>query len=164
MSQEYLEIYLNDHLAGSVAALELLEHLELAFRDTGVGRFAAELRVDVEQDREELEALMLELGIAESSSRKVTAWLTERVTELKLRWDDGEGALRLLEAFEALSVGIEGKRLLWLALEFAAEEAPALQLPNYDKLIQRAKEQRARAEVMRLKAARVALSADAEVD
>ena len=161
MAKDHLETYLNDHLAGSVVALELLEHLESAHRDTGVGRFAAELRSDVASDRQVLETLMKRLDVPESPSRKATAWLTEKVTELKLGWDDsGDGLLRLLKAFEALSLGIEGKRLLWLALQFASQEAPALGLANYDALIQRAKEQGSRVEVMRLQAAKVALIPD----
>ena len=104
---------------------------------------------------------MKRLDVPESPSRKATAWLTEKVTELKLGWDDsGDGLLRLLKAFEALSLGIEGKRLLWLALQFASQEAPALGLANYDALIQRAKEQGSRVEVMRLQAAKVALIPD----
>jgi|RhiMetdeSRZDD1v2_1073273.scaffolds.fasta_scaffold609614_2 hypothetical protein len=31
MANKYLATYLNDHLAGSVAAIELLEHLEAAY-------------------------------------------------------------------------------------------------------------------------------------
>ena len=64
-------------------------------------------------------------AVAESRTRKATAWLTEKVTELKLRLDDpAGGALRLLEALEAVSLGIEGKRALWRALAAAAEDAP----------------------------------------
>jgi hypothetical protein len=39
-----VQIYLNDHLAGSVTALELLEHLEKTHAGTTMERFAAELR------------------------------------------------------------------------------------------------------------------------
>src|SRR5947207_5935127 len=53
-----------------------------------------------------IETLMKRLDVPESPSRKATAWLTEKVTELKLGWDDsGDGLLRLLKAFEALSLG-----------------------------------------------------------
>ena len=61
MSEQHLATYLNDHLAGAVAALELLEHLGKAHADTPTGRFAAELRADIAADRKELEALMARL-------------------------------------------------------------------------------------------------------
>ena len=156
---EHLATYLNDHLAGSVVAIELMEHLEATFAGTPVAAFVAELRADVETDRRELEALMVQLQIAESRTRKASAWLTEKFTELKLRLDDPAGGeLRLFESYEALSLGIEGKRSLWLALSAAAADTPALQIVDYGRLIQRAEEQRSRVEARRLEAAKTALS------
>ena len=67
------------------------------------------------------------------------------------------GALRLLEILEALSAGIEGKRLLWRALAAVAEDAPALRLTDYGRLEQRAQEQRQRVEMARLETAKTAL-------
>jgi len=158
MSHEHIATYLNDHLAGSSVAIELLEHLESAHKGTDVERFAAELRADIAADRLELEALMGRLQIAESRTRKAAAWLSEKVTEIKLRLDDsGDGLLRLLEAFEALSLGIEGKRGMWRALAAATENTPALQVADYEALTRRAEEQRGRVEAERLKAARRAL-------
>src|SRR4051794_8504151 len=121
MAEKHLATYLNDHLAGSEVALELLEHPERAHAETPVARLAAELRADITADRRELEALMARLGVVTSRPRKAAAWLAEKVTELKLRLDDPRGgALRQLEVFDAVSIGIEGKRLLWRALGPAA--------------------------------------------
>src|SRR5919201_1043477 len=98
MADEHLATYLNDHLAGAAAAVELLEHLEAAHASTAVGRVLSELRADVTADRQELKALMDRLDVKASRPRRAAAWLGERVTELKLRLDDpGGGALRLLE-------------------------------------------------------------------
>lgn len=156
---EHLATYLNDHLAGSVVAIELMEHLESTFADTPVAAFVAELRADVEADRRELEALMAQLQIAESRTRKASAWLAEKFTELKLRLDDPAGGeLRLFESYEALSLGIEGKRSLWLALTAVAENTPALQSVDFGRLIQRAEQQRSRVEAKRLEMAKAALS------
>ena len=159
MADEHIATYLNDHLAGSTAALELLEHLQESHRGTPLETSLAQLRADITADREELKTLMARLSIDESSVRKASAWLAGQVTELKLRLDDSAGGpLRLLEALEALSLGIEGKRGLWLALSSAAESAPALRLVDYGVLISRAEDQRSRAEAMRLEAARAALT------
>ncbi len=158
MSEKHLGTYLNDHLAGSVVALELLGHLEGAYAGAAVRPFLAELKADIVVDRQELEGLLARLGIASSPSRKAAAWLTEKVSELKLRLDDpAAGALRLLEGLEALSLGIEGKRGMWLALSAAGQDNLRLQGLDYVCLEQRSAGQRRRVESVRLHAAKAAL-------
>jgi len=158
MADEYLAIYLNDHLAGSVVAVELLQHLERAHSGLAVQRFAAELRADIEADRLELQKLMRSLSVAESRARQATAWVAEKMTMIKLRLDDWAGGdFRLFEALEALSLGIEGKRALWIALGDAARSAPALRQLDYAALADRAAQQRSRVEALRLETARTTL-------
>jgi hypothetical protein len=160
MAGTHLATYLNDHLAGSVVALELLEHLEHAHEGAPVARFAAVLRAEIVEDRQELEGLIHRLGIVQSPVRKAAAWLSEKLTEVKLTLDDRRGdRLRLLEIFDALSLGIEGKRLLWVSLGVAAEPIPALGGIDYKRLEQRAEEQRRAVETHRREAARSALAA-----
>lgn len=159
MANEHMATYLNDHLAGSVVALELMEHLEAVHAGTPLESFFAELRAEVTADRHELEGVMEKLHIAESRARKAAAWLTEKVTEIKLRLDDpAGGALRLMESLEALSLGIEGKQTMWRALAAVAEEADWLHVVDYEPLIRRAGEQRGRVETERLKAAKAAFA------
>ena len=74
--------------------------------------------------------------------------------------DPADGPLRLLETLEAVSVGIEGKRLLWRALASAAEQAPSLRGIDYGCLEERAVEQRHRVEAVRLDAAKASLGAN----
>ncbi len=158
MANEHLETYLNDHLAGSVVAIELMKNLESVYAETAIADFIKRLRADVEADQQELQNLMSSLQISESRTRKASAWFTEKLTELKLRVDDSKsGDLRLFESLEALSLGIEGKRSLWLALAAAAEVSPALRKVDYETLKQRAEEQRERVETQRLEVARAAL-------
>jgi hypothetical protein len=159
MADEHLAIYLNDHLAVSVAALELLEQLEEDHSGTPQETFFSVLRADIEADRQELESLMERLNVSESRTRKASAWLAGKFAELKLRLDDPSGGeLRLFESLEALSLGIEGKRSLWLALAATAEQTPSLQILDYGRMTQRAEGQRARVETKRLEAARKALA------
>lgn len=159
MAYEHVAIYLNDHLAGSVVAIELLEHLETEHAGTDLERFAAALRADIVADRTELESLLKQLDISESPPRKAMAWLAEKMTQLKLRLDDpGGGTLRLFEALEAVQLGIDGKRALWRALAAAAEDTPGLRSLDYERLTQRAEEQHRRVETVRLKAAKEALA------
>lgn len=154
MADKDIATYLNDHLAGSIVALELLEHLEATHADDSLKTFFAGLRSDIAADRGELETLMARLQISESRTRKATAWLTEKLTEMKLRFDDpGGGDLLLFESLEALSLGIEGKRSLWIVLAACAKQSPALSIMEYERLIERATDQRDRVEKLRLQVA-----------
>ena len=161
MANEHLATYLNDHLAGSVVAVELMDNLETAYADTPIANFVNGIRMEVEADQRELQQLMSRLEISESRTRQVSAWLTEKLTELKLRLDDSaRGNLRLFESLEALSLGIEGKKSLWLGLAAAAEISPQLRLLDYERLQARAEEQRSRVETKRIEIAKVALSGE----
>ena len=91
MADEYLAIYLNDHLAGSVVALELLQHLERAYR----GRpCSVSLQICGRTSRPigaNCSSLMRALQVAESRARQATAWVAEKMTMIKLRLDDRAG-------------------------------------------------------------------------
>ena len=159
MVNKHLAIYLNDHLAGATGALDLLSHLQAAHAGTGVGDALSQLHTEIEAERQELEHLMERLDISVSTSRKVSAWLGEKVADLKLQLDDkATGSMRLFEGLEALLVGVAGKRGLWRALAIVAEAVPELQGMDYDRLTRRSQEQQDRVEAMRLDAAKVALA------
>ncbi len=152
-----LATYLNDHLAGSVAALELLddllEHSPAVGRDTLV-----EVRSEIEQDQQVLRDILDRIGTRESAARKVAAWLSEKLGQAKLSLDDsGTGDLRALDALEALGLGIQGKLSLWRALAVVAGGIPALSSLDFPTLQRRAERQFARVEELRLRAARLAL-------
>jgi len=86
-----------------------------------------------------------------------------RATNEKLRMEDkSDGPLRLLESIEAVALGIDGKMALWRALDVAAEGGPELQGLDYEHLAQRAEDQRQRAEIIRLSAAKAALVTSAK--
>lgn len=157
MADKDLEIYLNDHLAGSVTALEILNFLETTQAGTAVEHVLVELEAEIMADRKILETLMDRLQIPASRTRRATAWFAEKLTELKLKVEDPSGALHLLEALEALSIGITGKAMLWRALTTVAEDVPSLQGIDYDRLIQRAEAQSMQVEKVHLQAARTAL-------
>ena len=161
MVNDNLATYLNDHLAGSVVAIELLERLEAA--GTYMAPTLVQVRADIEADRAELRELMRRLQIAESRPRKVTGWIAEKFSQIKLRLDDpAAGPLRLLESLELVALGIDGKLALWRALSAAAEVDPALRIVDYERLARRAQDQRQRVEILRLEAAKAALAGPAK--
>ena len=81
MANESLKKYLNDHLSGSVVALEILDHLQRGQSETEKSPILADLRADITADRLTLETFVAQLGIDVSRTRQVTAWLTEKLSE-----------------------------------------------------------------------------------
>src|SRR4051812_5158583 len=103
-----LATYLNDHLAGSVVAIELIEHLEKVHAGSELAGKLSEIRAEILHDGAELQSLMERQRIEQSSARKAMAWLSEKFAEIKLGLDDAsDGPLHLLEALEAIAVGID---------------------------------------------------------
>ena len=153
-----LATYLNDHLAGSLAALELLEH-HLTRHPGTEQETLTRLRQNIEEDQQVLRQLLEELGGKESPMKKAAAWLTEKIGQVKLRFDDpGDGDLRWLEALEALGLGIQGKLALWRALAAVPSDLPQRRALDLSRLQQRALDQFELVEGLRLQAARAALA------
>ena len=137
-----LAIYLNDHLAGSVGALELLDDLIDTHQDDGLAPFLQKLRAEITADQQELQQLMQHFGIEESKVRKAGAWMAEKFSRIKLRvGDSGEPNLALFQSLESLSLGIMGKRSLWRMLDAAARGTPRLAQFDFPRLEKRALDQ-----------------------
>ena len=161
MSKQDLTIYLNDHLAGSVGALELIDHLIETYRGKPLEQFFKDLRDEIDADQSTLEKLIETLGAKESAMRKAGAWVAEKLSRAKIRLSDSqEGQMGLLHALEGLVLGITGKRGLWDALAAAAETMPQLRELDYARLENRAIEQRDRIEAKRLEVARQVFSSN----
>jgi hypothetical protein len=157
MTARALDTYLNDHLAGAVLALELLDHL-LELPPQVDQHQLARLREEIDQDRKVLRGLIKDLGAKESSLRKAAAWLSEKMGQLKLRVDDPDGGVLVeFETLETLALGIQGKLALWRALSAAADRNPALSSLDLAGLQARARDQFEQMEQLRLQAARRAL-------
>jgi hypothetical protein len=150
-----LNEYLNDHLAGSVGALELLDRLIDVYQGKPLERFFQELRNEIDADQKTLKELIARLGEKESAVRKAGAWIAEKLSRAKIQLSETrEGELGLFLALEGLALGINGKRSLWRALAAASETAPQLRGPDYATLEKRAVEQHDRVEAQRLEVAR----------
>jgi len=159
MQNEDLATYLNDHLAGSVGAMEMIEHLIKTYEGKPIAQFCRELREEISADQDELREIMRALGVKESGVRKAGAWIGEKFGRMKLGLE-GEGARDpgLFVALEALLLGIKGKEVLWRALAVVQERWPGLQRFDFACLQKRAVEQGGRVNAKRLKAAREALA------
>jgi hypothetical protein len=156
IAMKELASYLNDHLAGSIAAVELLAHLIESHGDSELGKLFKELHADVTSDQEVLRKLLRRFS-REGSLRKAGAWMAEKLGRVKLLLSgDKAGDLGLVEALEVLVLGITGKQLLWRALSASLGDSPLLRGIDLSTLEQRAIDQLERVESHRLEAARQA--------
>jgi hypothetical protein len=155
---ELLGIYLNDHLAGATAGVELARRLRGSNEDDPeFGPTLAEVCAEIEADRETLKAAMDRLGVEQSKLKPLAATLGERLGRLKPNGQlRGYSPLSRLDELELLQIGVVGKRRLWRALEQTrAEELADFDL---DALAERATGQLRRLEALHLKAAALALA------
>jgi hypothetical protein len=160
-SMEDLTSYLNDHLAGSVGALELLDRLIETYQGKPLERFFRELRDEIEADQETLKALIASLDEKESAVRKAGAWIAEKFSRARIQLSETQaGEMGLFLALEGLALGIHGKQALWRALAAASAACPQLRRLNYDELEKRAVEQCERVEARRLEVAREVFKAN----
>lgn len=138
VNQNSLGSYLNDHLAGSVSALELIRHLSAIDSCQGMKEFLQRLHSEIEQDQETLRELIKELGLEESKVKQAASWVAEKIGRLKLHAAH-EGDPALLLSLEGIGLGIMGKMALWESLE-ASDDRVAKNL-DLNRLKARASEQ-----------------------
>ena len=160
MSTKNLTAYLRDHAAAAAGALDLVAHLISTSVGSPDARFFEDLRTQIEEDRATLDGLLSRHRASESTVANTLSRAGEKLARVKLllAGPGGEGPGRL-EALEALSLGIEGKRSLWLAL--AAANIPKLQTVDFAALTRRATAQRKSVEHRRIVAARHVLAVGA---
>ncbi|HEU4771159.1 MAG TPA: hypothetical protein VFS68_03285, partial [Candidatus Udaeobacter sp.] len=79
-----LQSYLNDHLAGSVSALELIAHWADVHKGDPLGSFFAGIEREIKADQDTLREVMRALDIEESKVRKAGAWAAEKVGRARL--------------------------------------------------------------------------------
>jgi hypothetical protein len=151
-SDKYLGIYFNDHLGGSTAGLELARRIRGENEGTELGAFMGRLVEEIAEDRQTLLELMERVDADQDQIKVAAGWISEKLGRLKLNGHlIGYSPLSRLVELEALSLGIEGKRLMWIALlETQAERFGAERLRD---LISRAERQRDGVEMHRRRSA-----------
>jgi predicted DNA-binding ribbon-helix-helix protein len=157
MNEKYLRIYLQDHLAGSTAGLELARRTRGANEETDYGPPLARIADEIEADRRHLQKIMEDLGFGPDRLKNAAAWGLEKAGRLKLNGQiTGYSPLSRVVELEGLVTGISGKISLWVALLQIAPEEPRLDTALLERLRDRAEQQRATVEELREKAAREA--------
>jgi hypothetical protein len=148
-----LEIYLNDHLAGATAGVELARRLRGNNAEDAVfGESLAKICAEVEADRATLERVIERLGFSHSTVKPAAAWVAEKLGRLKLNGQlRGYSPLGRLIELEGLLTGITGKASLWKNLdELELDEQVGIE---FEQLIERAEGQLATVDELRRLAA-----------
>ncbi|MEN3263971.1 hypothetical protein [Pseudonocardia sp.] len=150
-----LGIYLNDHLAGASAGVEMARRVQEAVQGDPAAEVLGPIATEIEEDLETLRRLVEVLGIGKNPVKQAAGWLTEKVHRLGVdeRLTRSPDLTLLLQA-ESLSLGIEGKLALWLALMEVVSAHPQLKEVDLPTMAERARNQRGRVEAVRLGAAR----------
>jgi hypothetical protein len=143
MARNGLDVYLNDHLAGSTMGLDLARRLA-SQAEGALGEVMAGIADEIERDRETLERLMDRVGTSQNPVKQGITWMAEKASRLKFSGaTTGDRELGTLLALETLSLGVEGKRCLWESLALIPDADPAIQELDLSELMARAASQRA---------------------
>jgi hypothetical protein len=147
-AQGLLATYLNDHAAGSTAGAELSRRAAGANDGSELGVVLARLAAEIEEDRATLDSVMDAVGVGHDRAKQAAAWVGEKVGRLKPNGQlTGYSPLSRVIELEGLSLGVEGKRLLWVSLETIAD--PRLAAFDFAALAERAARQREEIEPVR---------------
>jgi hypothetical protein len=145
-----LATYLNDHLAGASAGLDLARRIARDNRGNAYGAAVGGIADEIAEDRAALEDLMNRLGVSRDHLRLLVAWGAERLRRtVPWSWVLDRAGLGRLEELELLSLGVSGKLSLWQALD----ETQRVEGMDFVALAARADSQLARLEPLRRQAA-----------
>jgi hypothetical protein len=150
--RDILATYLDDHLAGSVHAIELLKTMRDDHKNEPLGEFAGKLIPEIEADRQQLLRLVERIGAGGSEMKQLAGWVGEKIGRIKLS-HRVTNSLSTFEALEFLELGIHGKWALWRALAEVSPAEPRLQGVDFQRLIRRADAQHSQVEEFRLELA-----------
>jgi hypothetical protein len=149
-----LDVYLNNHLAGSTAGRDLARKLVNDTAGTPHAQVMETLLADIQADRVTLEDVMDRLEVERQALKQAATWVAEKVGQLRFAGPvTGSPELSLLLEMESLSMGIHAKGALWQALGEALATDPRLAEIDFDSLVKRAHDQIGRLEAPRTAAA-----------
>jgi hypothetical protein len=149
-----LSTYLNDHLAGATAGLDLARRIARDNQGNAYGAEVAEIAGEIASDRDALQEVMKRLGIGRDQLRLLAAWGVEKARRvLPVPWLLDRHALGRLEELEALILGVTGKLSLWVSLGETRGGDPRVADIDFGELADRARSQLERLGELRTQAA-----------
>lgn len=158
-----LRIYLNDHLSGATLGADHARQLEKLSEGTPFAAEMSRIAQEIEEDRDSLLELMERLEVSRNPVKQAGAWVSEKAGRLKFggATSDDESLGRYL-ALEAMSLGVAGKLSLWEALRELERSHAELSGFDFERLIGRARDQRAALERERLRTVAAAFARETE--
>jgi hypothetical protein len=152
----YLQIYLNDHLAGATAGRALARRAHRNALTSEIRGSLERLADEIDADRETLLDIMHRVGAKGDPIKVAFGLLSERLGRLKLNGHLFQPTpLTQLHEVETLSLGVEGKIALWRSLRDLSAVGELSE--RLDVLIDRGEGQRAELERLRTLAHRQAI-------
>ena len=156
----YLEIYLQDHYAGSTGGLEMAKRTAKANGGTEFGGPLARIAGEVREDRDALKRIMARLEVKPAPVKAGLAWAAEKAGRLKPNGQlRGYSPLGRQVEIEALITGVSGKLSLWRALKQVSPSESRLDAAQLEELAGRAEDQLTRLHDLRDRAAAIAFVA-----
>jgi hypothetical protein len=131
--RQALIAYLRDHLSGSDVAVAVVHRLVSTDHSAADRPLFQRLVNEFEEDRAVVRAVLNELGASGRSIKRAAGVVSGAM--LSVTAGGAPGELSLLRTLEALSIGVQGKRCMWRALQnltapggmdFVALEAKAI--------------------------------------
>lgn len=139
LEKRFVEIYLNDHLAGATAVRALARRMARSLSDPADRDGLRKMLGDIEADGRALRTIMRSLDVPVARRRIAAGWAAEKLGRLK---PNGRlvkrSPLSDLVEIEALSVGVSADLAGWTVLRDLAETTPRLDPGELDRLIGRA--------------------------
>lgn len=118
MPGRLLPIYLNDHLVGVTAAIELAKRVSRSNDGTPLGAYAAALAAEAVAERAALRDVMKQADAAEDPLKRAAGFVGEKVGRLKLNGRlRGYSPLSRLLEIEALIALATMSAALWRSLQ-----------------------------------------------
>jgi hypothetical protein len=149
-----LATYLNDHLAGATAGVDLARRIARDNQGNAYGAEVTEIAGEIAADREALQEVMGRLDVGRDHVRLLAAWSVEKARRLlPVPWLLDRHALGRLEELEALILGVTGKLSLWVSLGETRAGDPRLADIDFGELADRARSQLERLGELRTQAA-----------
>jgi hypothetical protein len=153
-----LRIYMNDQLALGVLWREVARRACGASNGGPEGEALRRVAHEIAEDVATFSSMMRRLGFSTRTPKPVLAIVAERVGRLKLNGRIvSRSPLSRFEELDFLVMGIDGKVVLWQNLRDGAGLGERLPDVDFERLVQRAREQRAQLEPFHAQAARDAL-------
>ena len=153
MNLKYLDVYLNDHLAGATTGVELAKRASSSNAGTPYGDVLGEIEHEIAEDRAALVRLMERFEIKQDRIKTTGAYIGEKFGRLKPNAHlTSYSPLSRVVELEFLKLGVTGKLSLWRALLEVEAEDDRLDREELTVLAERAEGQRDELERLRLKA------------